>query len=64
VTLASLPRFLTSGDTSFGVGAAFYAIDGDETKRRTTARSGRNTITFWSVDNAGNGADKRPIDIA
>jgi hypothetical protein len=52
---------LVAGDAESGVAATYYAIDGGAPQTYTTTftfnQLGSHTVTYWSVDNAGNVED-------
>ena len=57
---------LKASDDISGVKATYYSIDGAEFKEGTSftvAPKGVNTVTFYSVDNAGNIEDKHTVEI-
>jgi hypothetical protein len=57
-TQSSVTFTLSASDASSGVGTTFYAVDGGSTQTYggtvTLSTQGDHTVTYWSVDNAGN----------
>ncbi|EKN64723.1 fibronectin type III domain-containing protein [Neobacillus bataviensis LMG 21833] len=57
---------LTAADDLSGVKATYYSIDGAELNEGTSftiEKEGIHTLTFYSVDNAGNIEDKNTVEV-